>query len=103
MPRLTQQQRQEALVLRHNSYSVSQLMSKYGVGRSTIQRLFQRVGETGTPSDRERSGRPRASSEREDRLLPLTWMTGKREKHAHTHTRLASLLTQGLCSYSHAS
>ena len=69
MPRLTAQQRISIVTLREEGISIRELARRFGVASSTIKRLNQRVVETGTTADRYRSGRPRVSNERQDRIL----------------------------------
>ena len=69
MPRLSHDQRVTVMTLRGEGYSVEQLRQRFNVSRSTIQRLLCRERETGRVDDRPRSGRPRVSTERDDRCL----------------------------------
>ena len=43
----------------------------FNVSRSTISRLWSRFQATGTPTDRPRSGRPRATTAAQDRFIVL--------------------------------
>lgn len=69
MPRLTYEQRIAICTLREEGVSIRDLARRFGVAPSTIKRLNQRVATTGTSSDRARSGRPRLSNARADRVL----------------------------------
>ena len=57
-----------------------------GVHKSVIHRAFQRFQATGQFSARPRSGRPRATTQREDRYL----VTPARRQHFVTAGRLQS-------------
>ena len=50
-------------------HSVSDTARRIGVARTTIQRLKRKVAETGNLQHRPRSGRPRVSTVRQDRVL----------------------------------
>ena len=64
MIRLTEVQRQQ--VARH-----------FGVHVSTIERLVRRLRETGQVADRPRSGRPRVTSQRQDRAIRLAHLRNR--------------------------
>ncbi|GFT30942.1 transposable element Tcb1 transposase [Trichonephila clavipes] len=55
--------------LKEEGYSMRQFAAKVPCGFSTVVRTLKRFSETNFTADRERSGRPRKTSLREDRLL----------------------------------
>ena len=70
MPRLTAEQRLRIVTLHDEAnFEVSQLARDFGVARSTVQRLLAKHRATATTDDRPRPGKPRISTERQDRIL----------------------------------
>ena len=55
--------------LSEEGMSVNELSQRFNVDRRTVQRFLRKVEEHGNIDDRPRSGRPRRSSERQDRQL----------------------------------
>ena len=66
MPRLNNENRTRALGMLECGISQNDVAGRFGVSRSTITRLVQRVNTTGSLSDRPRSGAPRVTSVRQD-------------------------------------
>ena len=66
---LSNQQRARALGMVEAGVDQSAVARTFGVHRSTITRLVRRYRETGTVNDRPRSGRPRATTLRQDRTM----------------------------------
>ena len=66
MPRLRQDQREHAVRMLMNGTSQRRIAAQLGVQKSTISRLVNRFGETGSKNDRPRSGRPCAMTRQED-------------------------------------
>ncbi|GFS11226.1 transposable element Tc1 transposase [Elysia marginata] len=69
MPRVSEVDRHRALGLLQAALPISEVSLRMNVNRTTIFRLRQRVHETDTVSDRPRSGRPRCTTQRQDRNL----------------------------------
>ena len=58
MPRLTIPDRNRILGLLESGAKISHIATRFGVNRSTIQRLQLRYDETGTADDRQDNARP---------------------------------------------
>ncbi|GFS17540.1 transposable element Tc1 transposase [Elysia marginata] len=69
MPSLSEVDRHRALGLLQAGLPISEDSPRMDVNMTTIFRLRQRVHETDTVSDRPRTGRPRCTTQRQDRLL----------------------------------
>ncbi len=67
--RLNERQRRNAVQMLLNGRSQSEVARVLNVHRSTVSRLYQRLGQTGTTDDRPRPGRPRVTSRRQDRFM----------------------------------
>ena len=65
MVRLTDVQRGRAIALLMQGQRQQQVANHFGVNVSTTERLVRRLRETGHLADRQRSGRPRATSRRQ--------------------------------------
>ena len=77
MERLTEVQRGQAIALLMQGQRQQQVARPFGVHVSTIERR----GETGRVADRPRSGRPRGTSQRQDRAIRLAHL---RNRHLTT-------------------
>ena len=73
MVRLTEVQRGQAIALLRQG----QRQQQVGVHVSTIERLVRRLRETGRVADRPRSGRPRVTSQRQDRAIRLAHLRNR--------------------------
>ena len=62
MPRLRQRQHAAATMMLLNGSSQSTVAAHFGVHRSTISRVYERLRTNRTTDDRPRSGRPRVTS-----------------------------------------
>ena len=71
MVRLTEVQRGQAIALLMQGQRQQQVARHFGEHVSTIERLVRRLRETGRVADRLRSGRPRVTSQRQDRDIRL--------------------------------
>ena len=69
MPQLSDQQRQNVLVLYDSGFSNRKVADIVGCSEGTIRKTLKRLKESGCVSDKPKSGRPRKTSERQDRLL----------------------------------
>ena len=72
MPKLTTDQRSEAIGMLRANASVSQVANHFGVSRFCIYKLKTKFQATGTVKDRQRSGRPRVTTRRENRHIRTT-------------------------------
>ena len=75
MVRLTEVQRGQAIALLMQGQR--QVARHFGVHVSTIERLVRRLRETGRVADRPRSGRPRVTSQRQDRAIRLAHLRNR--------------------------
>ena len=71
MVRLSQLDRGRAIALILQGRSQRDVAQQFGVHESTISRLVQRLRATGRLTDRPRSGRPRVTTQRQDRRVRL--------------------------------
>lgn len=72
MPRLSLRDRERVLGQLQSGRRAGDVALDFGCHISTIYRLIERERDTGTSDDRRRSGRPRVTSERQDRYIRLT-------------------------------
>ena len=100
MPKLSEFERIQVITLREEGWTVQDLMNRFHVARSTIQKLLKKYREEQQIADRARSGRPRRSTAREDRLLrrmsvdnPRLVARGLRQRWNHEYGVEASLTT----------
>ena len=82
MVRLSQLDRGRAIALILQGRSQRYVSHQFGVQESTISRLVQRLRATGRLTDRPRSGRPRITTQRQDRRIRLV--------HLHNRLRTAT-------------
>ena len=71
MPRLDKVNRERAIGMLDAGVSQGEVARRFGVHRTTINRLVSRVRNTQTTDDRPRSGRPRVTSHVQDRFIRL--------------------------------
>ena len=84
MVRLTEVQRGQAIALLMQGQRQQQVARHFGVHVSTIERLVRRLRETGRVADRPRSGRPRVTSQRQDRAIRLAHLRNRHLKATET-------------------
>ncbi len=72
MPRLSQRQRIDALMMLSRGDPIDNVARAFNCHRNTIRSLRVRFQQTGAVSDRPRTGRPRVTDVRLDRHLELT-------------------------------
>ena len=77
MVRLTDVQRGKRIALLMQGQRLQQVANHFGVNVSTIERLVRRLRETGHSADRPRSGRPRVTSRRQDRIIRLAHLRNR--------------------------
>ena len=83
MPRLSNYERHEALGMLR-AMPAADVANHFQVHKSTIHRIAQRFNQTGAVADRERSGRPRATSAIEDRHIRTTHLRRRFKSAAST-------------------
>lgn len=72
MPRLKEDERNQAIGLLIAGWSISAVARHFNVCRATVRDLQNRWRTRGSTKDRPRTGRPRVTSHREDRFIRLT-------------------------------
>ena len=77
MVRMTEVQRGQAIALLMQGQRQQQVARHFGVHVSTTERLVRRLRETGRVADRPRSGRPRVTSQRQDRAIRLAHLRNR--------------------------
>ena len=77
MVRLTEVQRGQAIALLMQGQRQQQVARHFDVHVSTTERLVRRLKETGRVADRPRSGRPRVTSQRQDRTIRLAHLRNR--------------------------
>ncbi|GFR82689.1 transposable element Tcb2 transposase [Elysia marginata] len=77
MPLSPEVHRHRALGLLQAGLPISEVSLRMNVNRTTIFRPGQRLHETDTVSDRPRSGRPRCTTQRQDRNLVRNHMNNR--------------------------
>ena len=69
MPRISNQNRAIAFGLLEAGTPVKQVARRMGVSPNALRKLWKKFMETGQVKDRPRSGRPKVTTYREDRLV----------------------------------
>ena len=69
---LSIEKRSSVVTLGEEGYSQRQIARKLKVSLCAVQGIIKKNKQTGSVRDKARSGRPRSTSEREDRLLVRT-------------------------------
>lgn len=77
MVRLTEVQRGQAVAMLMQGQRQMQVARHFGVHVCTIERLVRRLRQTGRVADRPRSGRPRVTSQRQDRFIRLSHLRNR--------------------------
>ena len=72
MPRLSENERNQAIGMLAGGMSARVVARRFGCCRKTIDRLAARYQQTGAVHDRQRPGRPRVTTARADRFITLT-------------------------------
>ncbi|MFC1381391.1 MAG: helix-turn-helix domain-containing protein [gamma proteobacterium symbiont of Clathrolucina costata] len=75
--RLSNEQRARALGMLDAGTDQTAVAAAFGVHKSTISRLLQRYRTAGTVNDRQRSGRPRVTTLRQDRAIRLVHLRNR--------------------------
>jgi transposase len=71
MPRLRQNDRERAVDMIQAGMTHQAVADHFNMSRITISRLMIRLRQTGSTNDRPLNGRPRVTSQRQNRHLPL--------------------------------
>jgi hypothetical protein len=71
MPRFTENQRRHAFGMLQAGLAKHIVPRHFGVHRNTIQSLLRRIRQSGNNRDRQRSGRPRVTSHKQDNHIRL--------------------------------
>lgn len=84
MPRLSKVDRGRAIAMLLAGNTQLHVARQFRVHKSTISRLVSRLNATGRVDDQPRSGRPRVTSRRQDRVLRLAHLRNRRLTAAET-------------------
>jgi transposase len=84
MPRLRQNEREQAVGMLLAGMTQTQIANHFNVSRMTIYRLMVRLRDTGNTSDRPRSGRPRVTTLRQDRYIRFIHLRNRFVTAVHT-------------------
>lgn len=72
MPCIRQNERDRAFGMLAAGTTVTRVARLFGCSRATIHNLWRRYNQTGDTVDAPRSGRPKATTPRQDRMITLT-------------------------------
>ena len=84
MPRLNNDERNQAIGMLNTSMSATVLSRHFGCTRKTIERLRRRFRVTGNVANRPRSGKPRVTTTADDRYVVLQHLRNRRLTSAAT-------------------
>ena len=84
MPRLNNDERNQAIRMLNAGMSATVVSRHFGCTRKTIERLRRRIRITGNLADRPRSGRPRVTTTTDDRYIVLQHLRNRRLTAAAT-------------------
>ena len=77
MPRLSEDQRNQAIGMLNVGARANDVARQFGCSRQTIHNLVTRYAATGSVRDRQRPGRERATSRRDDRAITLAHLRNR--------------------------
>ena len=77
MPRLRQNERDRAVGMLAAGTTVTPVARLFGCSRATIHNLGRRYNQAGDTVDAPRSGRPKATTPRQDRMITLTHLRNR--------------------------
>ena len=77
MPRLRQNERDRAVGMLAAGTTVTRVARLFGCSRATIHNLGRRYNQTGDTVDAPRSGRPKATTPKQDRMITLTHLRNR--------------------------
>jgi transposase len=66
---LSSETRQSILVLRNEDYSMREIAKKLKISDNAVYYSLHRTAQTGSNQNRKRSGRPRCTTEQEDKYI----------------------------------
>ena len=84
MPRLSTEDRWQAIGMLRTGVAVRELTSRFNCHHSTIVRLNQRLEETGTVGDRPRIGEPSVTTAAQDHHIVLTHLRNRFQTSVQT-------------------
>ena len=84
MPRLNNDERNQAIWMLNAGMSATVVSRHFSCTRKTIERLRRRFRVTGNVADRPRSGRPRVTTAADDRYIVLQHLRNRRLTEAAT-------------------
>ena len=70
--------RQSILVLRNEGYSISEIAMKLKISYSSVYYSLHRTAQTGSTQNGKKSGRPRCTTEQEDKYIRVSSLTNRR-------------------------
>ena len=91
MPRLDNASRQRAIGMLQLGATQGDVARLFRVARNTIWRLWNRYRTINATTDRPRSGRPRVTNNRQDRLIRLRHLRNRTENPSNTATSIPGL------------
>ena len=70
--------RQSVLVLRNEGYSLQEIAKKLKISYNAVHYSLHRTAQTDSNQNRERSGRPRCTTEQEDKYIRVSRLRNRR-------------------------
>ena len=75
---LSSETRQSILVLRNEGYSMREIAKKLKISYNAVYYSLHRTAQTGSNQNRKRSGRPRCTTEQEDKYIRVSCLRNGR-------------------------
>jgi transposase len=75
---LSEESRIRVVVLHEEGYSSPKIAKRVGCNQSTVIRIIKKHQETGSTADRHRTGRPKKTTQRQDRVLLRTSLVNRK-------------------------
>lgn len=94
---LTERERLRVVQLKAGGDSHRTIAQKVGCSNSTVSALIRKVNEEGTIRDKERTGRPRKTTMKDDRYIALL----AKQDPCQTSKQIADTVSSGVASVSH--
>jgi transposase len=88
--KLTLEQRLTVIVKAKNGQSNKSIAAEMGINLSTVKRIKQKYHKTGSVKDKARSGRPRKTTPREDRVLIRMCLANRQLNASDIRARLCA-------------
>jgi transposase len=98
MPRLSEDQRRAAVKMLMNGSLQHNVAHRFGVHKSTLSRLCDRLRTTGTTNERPRPGRSRVTTRRENAFIRATHLRDRFQTRDQTARTLRGLNNNRLCA-----